>query len=360
MRKQRITVTAGAILTAVAVGAAAVGLALWVSTPSARHAGAAGGVSVYQCFNAAGTVEKANGGLAPQRCAHASDPQIVTAGSQYVPPPPATTTTKATSTTTAAAPSTTSAPATTTTVVTSGAVWSPTTSHSIAWDWVISKVPTAHAGLDVIDTDGFDNTAANVTAWHTFGTVAICYLDLGTYEPTRPDLKLIPAKDVGQSLGGEFGDESWLDIRDVAGLTPLVQSRVAMCKTKGFDAVEPDDIDGYTNDSGFPLTAGDQLAYNRMIAATVHAAGMSVGLKNDTDQAAQLEPSFDWALDEQCNQYGECGSLKPFTAANKAVFNAEYQGNTSTFCPADAAAKINGAKFVTALNGTGHTACPAW
>ncbi len=46
--------------------------------------------------------------------------------------------------------------------------------------------------------------------------------------------------------------------------------RVDMCREKGFDAVEPDNMDGYRNDTGFPLTAADQLRYNRLIARLVH------------------------------------------------------------------------------------------
>ena len=88
----------------------------------------------------------------------------------------------------------------------------------------------------------------------------------------------------------------------------------------------------------------NQIAYNTWIANAAHSLGLSVGLKNDIDQAAQLVSVFDWALDEQCNQYSECGSLKPFTDANKAVFNAEY-GSGTGFCSADVGAHINGANF---------------
>src|SRR4029077_8927376 len=86
-----------------------------------------------------------------------------------------------------------------------------------------------------------------------------------------------------------------------------------------FDALEPDNIDGYTNSTGFPLSAADQLTYNTWIANTAHSLGLSVGLKNDNGQTAQLEPSFDWALDEQCNQYSECATEQPFIQANKGT-----------------------------------------
>jgi hypothetical protein len=137
-------------------------------------------------------------------------------------------------------------------------------------------------------------------------------------------------------------------------------ARMRMCKHKGFDAVEPDNIDGYTNDTGFPFTAQDQLRYNTWIANAAHSLGLSVGLKNDVDQTAQLEPYFDWALDEQCNQYTECGTEGVFVRANKAVFNAEYEGGTS-FCGADVASHINGVLFSLDLDGSTFQPCGgAW
>jgi hypothetical protein len=84
-------------------------------------------------------------------------------------------------------------------------------------------------------------------------------------------------------------------------------------------------VDGYTNDTGFPLTAADQLTYNTMLAQLAHQRGLSIGLKNDLDQIPQLVNDFQFAIDEQCFQYQECDQLQPFVQADKAVFEAEYQ-----------------------------------
>jgi hypothetical protein len=88
--------------------------------------------------------------------------------------------------------------------------------------------------------------------------------------------------------------------------------------------VEPDNVDGYDNKTGFDFSSRDQLAFNRWIADAAHARGLSVGLKNDLDQVAALEPSFDWALNEECVAYNECSRLSPFIGSGKAVFHAEY------------------------------------
>ena len=70
-----------------------------------------------------------------------------------------------------------------------------------------------------------------------------------------------------------------------------------MCREKGFDAVEPDNIEAYENNSGFPITAAQQLTYNEWVAEEVHSLGMAVLQKNDPQQTPELEGYFDGALD---------------------------------------------------------------
>ena len=77
-------------------------------------------------------------------------------------------------------------------------------------------------------------------------------------------------------------------------------------------------------------------------------------------QTAQLEPYFDWALSEQCNQDLECNTEVVFTQANKAVFNAEYIDTgetTAAFCAADAAAHLNGVLYDLNLDGVTYQPC---
>ena len=84
-------------------------------------------------------------------------------------------------------------------------------------------------------------------------------------------------------------------------------------------------MDGYTNNSGFDLSATDQLIYNRWMANAAHERGLFVALKNDVDQARELESYFDLQVNEQRHEFEECELLSPFIAAGKPVFNAEYQ-----------------------------------
>jgi hypothetical protein len=185
---------------------------------------------------------------------------------------------------------------------------------------------------EVYDIDGFDNPSSVVARLHAHGRKAICYIDAGAYEDYRPDAATFPASVLGKA-DKPWKGERWLDIRRLDVLAPIMRSRLRMCKAKGFDGVELDEVDGWTNDTGFPLTAADQLRYNRFLAGEVHLRGMSAGLKNDLEQVPALLSQFDFAIDEQCFQYHECDLLAPFISAGKSVFHTEYASAPVKFCP---------------------------
>ncbi|MET8407995.1 endo alpha-1,4 polygalactosaminidase [Streptomyces sp. NPDC005195] len=211
----------------------------------------------------------------------------------------------------------------------SAARWQPR--PGTAWQWQLSGRVDTRVAVPVYDIDGFVNSAAVVRRLHKSGRKVICYINAGAWESFRPDRGAFPASVLGRSDG--WSGERWLDIRRRSVLRPIMAARFDMCRAKGFDAVEPDLTDAYTNDTGFPLTAAHQLAYNRMIADLAHERGMAVGLKNDLEQIPDLVDDFDFAVNEQCAEFDECPSLSPFIKADKAVFHVEYSEPKRTFCP---------------------------
>ena len=182
----------------------------------------------------------------------------------------------------------------------------------------------------VYDVDGWDVSAATVRDLHEMGRRVVCYMDVGTWEDWRPDAGDFPRAALGKKVDGWPG-ERWLDVRR-HDIRPLLARRLRRCRDKGFDAVDPDNVNGHSNDTGFPLTAADQLEFNRWVADRAHALGLAVGLKNDLEQAPQLEPRFDFALLEQCFQYHECGGARRFVDHGKAVVDVEYALPRSEFC----------------------------
>ncbi len=201
-----------------------------------------------------------------------------------------------------------------------------------SWQWQLSGTIDTSIDVDMYDIDLFDTPKSVIDQLHQNGKKVICYVSTGSYENWRPDRDSYPQEILGQNLDGWSG-EKWVDIRRLDTLGPILSARFDLAVTKQCDGIEPDNIDGYTNSTGFPLTAADQLVFNRWLATQAHRRGLSIGLKNDLDQVQQLVNDFDWALNEQCFQYNECDALLPFVHAGKPVFGVEYTGDPADFCP---------------------------
>jgi endo-alpha-1,4-polygalactosaminidase (GH114 family) len=203
--------------------------------------------------------------------------------------------------------------------------WCPTPGTS--WQWQLTGTLDTDLDVAMFDLDLFDTPIATITTLHDAGRIVVCYFSAGSHEDWRPDAAEFPAEAIGDPLDGWPG-ERWLDIRDPS-VRMSMQARLDLAVEHGCDGVEPDNVDGWTNATGFPLTAADQLDYNRFLAAEAHARGLSVGLKNDLEQIPELVDDFDWALDEECVSYDECDLLAPFLTAGKAVFHVEYVDDPS-------------------------------
>jgi hypothetical protein len=208
-----------------------------------------------------------------------------------------------------------------------------------SWQWQLQFNVDTSFDVRMYDIDGFDSSKGLVAKLHRAGRKVVCYIDVGSWESWRPDAKRFPAVVLGSSNG--WPGERWLDIRRLDILGPIMQRRLNMCAAKGFDAVEFDNVDGYTNKTGFPLTGAQQLRYDVFLANQAHRRGMSAVLKNDLGQIPRLLPYFDFALNEQCHQYRECAALNAFVNAGKAVFGVEYSLSKPAFCPSADASNFN-------------------
>jgi hypothetical protein len=241
----------------------------------------------------------------------------------------------------------------------SGAHWA--LPKALTWYWQLTGTVNTSHNANAYDIDGFDNTASTVASLHAGGHHAICYIDVGTWENWRSDASSFPSGLRGNNNG--WPGERWLDVRPsgpyYATLKAIMTARFQMCKQKGFDAVEPDNMDSYDgNDPGFPTTASDQLTYDEWVADEVHNIGMAVFQKNDPNQASQMVGHFDGAIDEQCNEYSECSSFQPYVNAGKPVLNAEYQASLYPgFCAGDAKLGMMGALYDVDLDGGTYKPC---
>lgn len=207
------------------------------------------------------------------------------------------------------------------------------------WQWQLQGTLNTSYDVDIYDIDLFDTDSSLITQLQNEGRKVICYFSAGSYEAWRPDAGEFATSDLGNTLDG-FEDERWLDIRS-ENVRTIMKTRLELANQKGCDGVEPDNVDGYQNNPGFPLNAADQLSFNRFLAAEAHTLGLAIGLKNDLDQIPELVELFDFSVNEQCHEYNECEALKPFIDADKPVFNAEYKAayrtNPAAICPASKA-----------------------
>lgn len=204
----------------------------------------------------------------------------------------------------------------------SNAWWQPAV--GLTWQWQLSEPPVdTSVDAEVYDIDIFDNDAAVVEELHAMGRKVIGYVNVGSWEDWRPDKDQFPQKVLGNDYEGWPG-EKWLDIRRVDLLAPIMRARLDICQAKGFDAVEPDNMEIHGNDSGFSITYQDQRNYALWLADEAHQRGLAIGIKNAADQVEDLIDHFDFAIIEDYFFYDWYEKMLPFIRAGKPVFAAEY------------------------------------
>lgn len=177
--------------------------------------------------------------------------------------------------------------------------------------------------VEVYDLDLFETDISTIDQLHAQGAKVICYFSAGTLEDWAPDFEQFPSKLIGKEYS-EWPGETWLDISRLDLLLPLLESRIELCRQKGFDAIDPDNLDAWQNDTGFDLTRDDALAFAKALAALAHENGLAVGLKNNPDLLASLVDLFDFMVVEEAFEQGWSEELLPFLTAGKAVFAVEY------------------------------------
>ena len=192
----------------------------------------------------------------------------------------------------------------------------------VSWQLQLQGTPQLDVAASLYELDLFDTSAQTITTLHSQHRKLLCYFSAGSLEEWRPDASRLPSEVLGAPLAGWPG-EVWLDIR-TSEVRELMRTRLQLARDKGCDGVDPDNVDGYLQNSGFALNAADQLDYNRFLAREAHALGLTIALKNDLQQIPALVSSFDLAINEQCHAYQECQLLTPFVQAGKPVLNIEY------------------------------------
>jgi len=219
--------------------------------------------------------------------------------------------------------------------------WHPTV--GLTWQWQIGNNDIdISIEADVYDIDLYVDQSV-IDELHAKGRKVIGYISVGSYEDWRPDKDKFPPEVLGKAYEGWKG-EKWLDIRQIDKLAPIMLARLDLCKAKGFDAVEPDNMEIYDNNTGFPITYQDQSKYALWLAEEAHKRGLAIGQKNAADQVKDLVKHFDFAITEDAFYYAWAEKMNPYVEAGKPVFDAEYtdlNGDFESFCQKSKQLKFN-------------------
>ena len=191
--------------------------------------------------------------------------------------------------------------------------------RSLAPQFVILPLYSSEPGVAPL-------TARQIETLHQADIRVVCSIVAGYWDRNAPDSGAFTPAMIGRPVwGGE--DRRWLDVRNT-GVRKLMAARIAHAASIGCDAVDLSYHQLWYQNTGFFITYGDQLAFNRFLADTAHTNGLAVALHNTTQQINDLVGWFDFAIAEGCLEAGECLTYAPFLALGKPVFHIEYEAMT--------------------------------
>ena len=196
--------------------------------------------------------------------------------------------------------------------------WAPPPPHA-AFDYQIGGDYELPAGVQVVSRDWFIGSAPD-------DVYAICYVNafqtqVDEADVDRPDERSNwPADLVLTRLGDDpnWGGEYLIDISTSdkrAAAAAWIEPMIATCATKGFEAVELDNLDSWTRfddtpvEDRVPFDESDAVAYAELLVDMAHAHGLAAAQKNTVElprEVARDRIGFDFAIAEECGHWDEC------------------------------------------------------
>ena len=207
----------------------------------------------------------------------------------------------------------------------------------MTWQIQLSDPPldtTVDARVYIADIETPQST---IRSLHNAGRIVICYFSGGTMETFRGDAPRFPSESLGMPLTS-YPDERWIDVRN-ATVRAIMQDRISKAARVECDGVYPSGLAAFANptSTGLNFSRADQLAYNRFLAESAHALGLSIGLVDGDEALSQeLLAAFDWRVVSGCiTNTNSCASAAPFVGARKAAFLIEYgdESRVAEVCP---------------------------
>lgn len=222
--------------------------------------------------------------------------------------------------------------------------WRPRASENLTWQWQLQGEIDTSFNVDVYNVD-IATPESKIRELKARDIKVICYFSAGTAEYFRPDVDQFSDAIQGEQYE-DLVDERWLDYSRFQEFAPVMQARMDLCKSKGFDAIEMDNVDAHNYESrddngnvvnigtNFDITLEDSIAYILWLAGEAHSRGLSIGLKNAEEMAVDVVSQVDWMLTEDCYVDSWCNAASVFIDNDKPVFMTEYDDLVPDFGPA--------------------------
>ncbi|MFE4451091.1 endo alpha-1,4 polygalactosaminidase [Streptomyces sp. NPDC056796] len=189
------------------------------------------------------------------------------------------------------------------------------------FDYQIGEPYTPPSGVKVVSRDHTASPAA--------GLYNICYVNAFQAQPGAEnewgDLLLRDAK--GNVVYDDGWGEAILDIRTDAKrqrIAAKVNAWIDTCATKGFKAVEPDNLDTFSRTD--LISKANAKAFVRLLADHAHQKGLAIAQKNTSEfSLSRAETGLDFAVAEECGEWDECGDYTEGFGDNVIVI--EYKAS---------------------------------
>jgi hypothetical protein len=209
-----------------------------------------------------------------------------------------------------------------------------------SWQIQLSGALDTSLDVDVFVAD-FQTDTAVIRGLHDAGRIVMCYFSAGTAEEFRDDWERFPENALGAELP-DYPNERFVDVRDDT-VRAIMEDRVIAAEAAGCDGIHPSGLAVFGASTGLDFDRAAQLDYNRWLAETVHARGLSIGLVDgDTSLAEALVADFDWTVVWSC-LLTDCPSAAPFTSAGKPALLVEYgdEARAGEVCPLAESLKLS-------------------
>jgi hypothetical protein len=198
----------------------------------------------------------------------------------------------------------------------------------VGFDYQIGGAYPPASGVAIVDRD---RTAPAVP-----GRYNICYTNAFQTQPEENAWWQAhhPTVLLRDRHGTLVEDEDWPGERLLDPSTAAKRSELAAvldgwfadCAARGYQAVEPDNLDSWTRSHDL-LTQADAVAYARLLVRAAHRHGLAIAQKNTVELSGigKSDIGFDFAIAEECSVYDECDAY--LHAYGSEVFEIEYTDN---------------------------------